>query len=235
MTGFVKVILLKKELDLTSLQTGISKKIDAAISKSQKDFFLGKKASDRDKFRVIFKDLELQKRGEIINDFKPDITIIIHYNVDETNTGWVKPGKKDFNMTFVGGAFMKGDLSTIEKRFEFFRLLVSDNLEKSIALSSAVVKSFEENLKVPTAGPRDAKYLIEGCLPAKTKGVYCRNLQLTRYIHSPLVYGETLYQDNISECQQLNKENDKTKNIRVQQVSEAYYQGILKYVNSTQK
>jgi len=62
-------------------------------------------------------------------------------------------------------------------------------------------------------------------------GVYCRNLQLTRYIHSPLVYGETLYQDNINECIMLNQERDKTKNKRIQQVADAYFQGILDYVN----
>jgi len=45
-----------------------------------------------------------------------------------------------------------------------------------------------------------------------------------------LVYGETLYQDNILECIALNKECDKTKNVRVQQVADSYFQGILNYV-----
>ncbi|MGZ4055643.1 MAG: hypothetical protein ACXVPM_12115, partial [Bacteroidia bacterium] len=166
---------------------------------SQKEWLLGPKAEKRDKFREVFKDLELAKRAEIINNYKPDFTIIIHYNVDETNIGWAKPSTKDFNMTFVGGAFMKNDLSTQEKRFEFFRLLITDDIEKSILLSSAVIKNFENTLKVKTATIRDAKYLFKGCLPTFETGVFCRNLQLPRYVHSPLVYGETLYQDNINE------------------------------------
>ena len=93
------------------------------------------------------------------------------------------------------------------------------------------MKSFENELKVPTATFRDAKYLIEGCLPAEANGVYCRNLQLTRYVHSPIVYGETLYQDNINECKLLSAETDKTKNKRLQQVADAYFKGILNYVN----
>lgn len=202
------------------------------LTKEQKQFFLSPKASKRDKFRVIFKDVELEKRAEIINNYKPDFTIIIHYNVDETNTGWAKPANKNFNMTFVGGAFMKSDLSTPEKRFEFLRLLISKDLEQSIALSSAMVKSFEKNLNVKTATIKDAKYLIDGCLATSEPGVYCRNLQLTRYIHTPLVYGETLYQDNMNECISLNKECDKTKNERVQQVAEAYFQGVLSYVKN---
>lgn len=197
----------------------------------QKDYFNSSKAKDRDIFRVIFRDLELAKRVELINNFKPDYTVVIHYNVDETNLDWNKTTDKNFNMCFVGGSFMKNDLSTKEKRFEFSRLLITDDLEKSIAISSSVIKSFESELKVPTATVRDAKYLIEGCLPTEANGVYCRNLQLTRYIHSPIVYGETLYQDNINECKLLSAETDKTKNKRVQQVADAYFKGILNYIN----
>jgi len=218
------------------LKTGFKTTLDSLykikeITLERKNWLLNK-ASKRDKFRLTFKDMELQKRAELINNYQPDFTIIIHYNVDETNTGWNKPTNKNFNMAFVGGAFMGSDLSSPKKRFEFLRLLVSDDLERSIALSSSVVKSFEKNLNVKTAGPKDATYLIEGCLSTTEKGVYCRNLQLTRYIHSPLVYGETLYQDNINECILLTQETDKTKNARVQQVAEAYFQGILNYTGT---
>ncbi len=219
------------------LKTDYIKTVDSLyktgkLSLSQKQFFLSSKASKRDKFRVIFKDIELAKRAELINNYKPDFTIIIHYNVDENNTGWTKPAGKNFNMAFVGGAFMKNDLSSPEKRFEFFRLLISDDIEESIELSSAVIKNFEKKLNVKTATVKDALYLMEGCLLTDEPGVYCRNLQLTRYIHGPLVYGETLYQDNIGECVRLNKELDKTKNERVQQVAEAYFQGVLSYVKN---
>lgn len=197
----------------------------------KKNWYLNSKRTRREKFSLIFKDLDLAKRAELINNFHPDFTIIVHYNCDETNTGWTKPGNKNYNMTFIGGAFMSNDLSSPEKRFEFLRMIVSDDIEQSVKLSSAVVTSFEKILKVKIAGTADAKYLREGCIVTE-KGVYCRNLQLTRYIQGPLVYGETLYQDNINECKVLNKEVDKTKNERVQQVAEAYYQGVLSYISA---
>jgi N-acetylmuramoyl-L-alanine amidase len=203
------------------------------IKLSQKNYFLSSKAQDRDIFRALFRDLDLAKRAEIINNYHPDLTVIIHFNVDETNLNWIKPTKKDFNMAFVGGAFMRNDLSSPQKRFEFLRLLITDDLEKSISLSGYAVESFHKNLNVSTAGIMDAKYLTEGCLKTEKSGVYCRNLQLTRYIHSPLVYGETLYQDNIKESQLLNKETDKTKNERIIQVSEAYFNGIVNYIKHT--
>ncbi|MBN8695685.1 MAG: N-acetylmuramoyl-L-alanine amidase [Bacteroidetes bacterium] len=201
------------------------------LSTEKKNQMLSSQYDKRKKF-LLFKDIELAKRADLINEFDPDFTVIIHFNVDETNLGWKKPGNKNYNMTFIGGAFMPGDLSSREKRFEFLRMIVSNDIEESIQLSGAVTSQFESVLKVKTAGPNDAKYLREGCLSTPQKGVYCRNLQLTRYIHGPLVYGETLYQDNINECKALNKESDKTKNERIKEVAEAYYKGIWDYITT---
>lgn len=204
------------------------------LSAERKKWFLTK-ATKKDKFRLIFKDMELQKRAEIINAYHPDFTVIIHYNVDETNTGWTKPGTKNFSMAFIGGAFMRSDLSSPEKRFEFLRMIVSLDIELSLQLSESVVKSLESNLNVKAASTGDATYLSKGCLYAGKKGVFCRNLQLTRYIHGPLVYGETLYQDNNSECLLLNLEADKLKNARIQQAADAYYKGVKEYIENWKK
>lgn len=204
------------------------------ISAEKQNWYLNK-ASKNDKFTLVFKDVELQKRAEIINAYKPDLTIIIHYNVDETNTGWKKPGSKNFSMAFIGGAFFPNDLSSPEKRFEFLRMLLTNDIESSVALSAAVVKSFETNLQVKAATTKDATYLYKGCLYTGKSGVFCRNLQLTRNVHGTVVYGETLYQDNVVECVLLNQEADKLKNVRVQQAADAYYKGVKEYIENWKK
>ena len=55
------LILLKNELDLTFLQSNINKKIDAAITKNQKEFFL------RDQLKTIKKELGLEKDDKTID------------------------------------------------------------------------------------------------------------------------------------------------------------------------
>jgi ATP-dependent Lon protease len=55
------LILLKKELDLSILQNGINQKIDAAISKNQKDFFL------REQLKTIKKELGIEKDDKLID------------------------------------------------------------------------------------------------------------------------------------------------------------------------
>ena len=58
------LILLKKELDLSVLQNSINKKIDATISKSQKDFFL------REQLKTIKKELGIEKDDKLIDKEK---------------------------------------------------------------------------------------------------------------------------------------------------------------------
>lgn len=58
------LLLLKKELDLSILQSGINQKIEATISKSQKDFFL------REQLKTIKKELGIEKDDKLIDKEK---------------------------------------------------------------------------------------------------------------------------------------------------------------------
>jgi N-acetylmuramoyl-L-alanine amidase len=197
-----------------------------------KDLKSGKMKMDRSIFRFVFKDAELRKRSEIINAFKPDLTVVIHYNVDETNAPWNKPSNKNFCMLFVPGSFEAGELSTPEDRFDFLRLLLLDDVEESIEVSNFVAEQFSAKLQVPLAGPADAGYLSASCRKTTRQGVFARNLSMTRLIHGPLVYGETLYQDNKFEARMLadmsvtDMPSKQTTSKRVLQVADAYFQGI---------
>jgi hypothetical protein len=82
----------------------------------------------------------------------------------------------------------------------------------------------------------DADYLKNNCLSTSSPGVFCRNLALCRKINSPLVYGESLYQDNIRESALLMGTeldlNGLTTNARLQQVATSYYEGLLAFLKS---
>ena len=158
-------------------------------------------------FWSFFRDYELAQRAKLINEFKPDATVIIHYNVDEKNTDWLKPTTKNFTMTFIGGGMTADNFNKTISKIHFLRLLLSNQLQQSEQLSAHTVNEFHKQLHIPIASKNDADYLKENCLKTSSSGVFCRNLALCRTINSPLVYGEALYQDNISECQALNSAN----------------------------
>lgn len=182
-------------------------------------------------FREYFLQEDLRERARKINAFDPDLAIIIHYNVDEKNEGWLTTTTKNHSMCFVPGAIFPGALNKKEARFNLLRLLVSDHYPKSVRAAGLICKYFVKELGVPAAGSKDAGYLESHCLYTGTPGVFSRNLALTRLPHCPVVYGETLYQDNEKEFAALTLKALRKEPVpkRIQQVADAYYKGILEF------
>ena len=195
--------------------------------------------ADKAIFSEVFGSMDMAVRARRINAFHPDMTVIIHYNVNEKNTGWTKTTDKDFVMAFVGGCVISKDLKTQAGRLNLLRLLISNDIENSVKLSSYTVNHLSADLKVPIAKRSDATYLSEKCLSTPAAGVYSRDLALTRMIKGPLVYGEPLYQDNNKECTLLSGYCDKiagdTSASRISMVADAYYKAIEDYVAGLQK
>ncbi len=188
-------------------------------------------------FRKYYYPLDLCARAEKINAFDPELTLILHYNahhIEEVYSSNNCVASHNYNMVFIPGAFCRNELAMQESRFEFLRLLVSEDLENSLKLSSSILQELSHSLKVPTVSPSDgARYLNNVCLKVG-EGIYSRNLALTRLIHSPVCYGETLVQNNIDECQNLNRTDfiigGQKCSSRVKQVAEAYFEGIKRYL-----
>jgi N-acetylmuramoyl-L-alanine amidase len=202
----------------------------------------GKLRNENVIFRNVFRDAELRKRAELINDFHPDLSVIIHYNVDEKNKPWDRPSPKNYCMTFIGGSFQANELGDPERRFDFLRLLLTDDIENSSRIAGLTALEFESELDVPLAKTADATYLGQYCIDAGLPGVFCRNLSLTRLIQGTLVYGETLFQDNVNESLLLTKkmpfkaegEQSISGNERIDEVATAYYKAILLWAKSQQ-
>jgi hypothetical protein len=142
-------------------------------------------------------------------------------------------------MAFVGGGFAADELDKPEARIDFLRLLLTDDIEHSINFSKYIVNSLSKKLGVPTALDSCAIYLRDNCITTGVNGVFCRNLTLTRTVKGTLCYGESLYQDNINECKALSKKEITVDGIRtskrVEEVADAYFQGIMNYVKEKKK
>jgi N-acetylmuramoyl-L-alanine amidase len=191
-----------------------------------------KKLSKDKLFWHFFRDYELVERSRKINNFAPHLSIIIHYNVDEKNAPWTKATVRNTSMCFIPGGFAAMDLKKTINKLHFIRLMVSDQIKNSEIIGNLTINAFQKNLKISTAKQIDADYLMKHSL-VTGDGVFCRNLILTRYINSPLVYGESLYQDNNIECTLLNNCNYNSYGIsvpqRVYQVAKSYYEAVIGY------
>jgi hypothetical protein len=192
------------------------------------------KMSDRDLFWEFFRDYDLNNRSKLMNDFDPHVSLIIHYNVDEKNEPWKQTTKKNYTMAFIGGAFTSDNLDKPENKTHFLRLLLTDQLDQSEKLAAHSVSCSSKNLNIPVASQFDASYLKDNCLFTGSAGVFSRNLNLCRLINSPLVYGESLYQDNEHECEALMKTDVNYKNIKTNDrtllVAKSYYEAVFNYL-----
>lgn len=191
-------------------------------------------SNDHDLFWDFFRDFDINNRAKLMNDFYPHVSVIIHYNVDEKNDPWKQVTNKNFTMAFIGGAFTNDNLDKIENKVHFLRLLLTDELNQSEKLAALTVANFNKNLDIPIASQFDATYLKDNCLLTGSPGVFSRNLNLCRSVNSPLVYGESLYQDNEKECEALMKMDitykDLKTNERLLNVAKSYYQAVFKFI-----
>jgi N-acetylmuramoyl-L-alanine amidase len=186
---------------------------------------------------------DLQLRAQKINAFNPHLSIIIHYNASagHDREGFSVGTAVNYNVTFIPGGFAQDELADAAARFEWARLLLTDAARQSHRLAAAVAAQFTHVLNVPLmSGPYLEPFTLE-----VEPGVYARNLALTRLIHGPLVYGETLLQDNFTEAQLLAEKDLEVKGVtvsthdtpvtlrtssRLQQVAEAYFRGITAFL-----
>ncbi len=97
-------------------------------------------------------------------------------------------------------------------------------------LGGYLVRQFADHLNVPLITQHDMPSNLQDACLLQEPGVYCRNLALTRLVHSPLCYGETLIQNNEEEANRLAAKEviigDTACSARIKEVAQAYFEGI---------
>lgn len=190
-------------------------------------------------FRQEYNPLDLKARTEKINAFAPHLTIAIHYNThgnQDPITHENIPAAYNYNMLFVGGSFCKGELKEVENRYAFLRLLLTDDIDQSIAVSQLVLPSLTKHLDVaPVRAEDPVPYLQKVCMQIE-EGIYARNLVLTRYVKGPICYGESLCQDHEEESLRLNARDLEWDGIvgpqRVKAVAQAYFAALVEFAQA---
>ena len=229
-----------QEWKKTSFEFSLDRGVQEGWIKPEKEEYYRKKPEDQYLLRGVFVQEDLRERARKINSFGPDLTLIIHYNVhapnweDKDKKGSITPTDVNYLMAFAPGSFMKGELDRPIDRIEFIRLLLTPDLENSVDLCSNFVSRSVELTQVPIVDTAsDLSYLSRASVYAGTPGVYARNLSLTRLVHSPVCYGESLCQDNAKECIMLMQKDFEIGGIsapeRVRTVASVYVRAVMDY------
>ena len=173
-----------------------------------------KKAGDKELFKFFYNADDLRARAEKINAYKPDLTLIIHYNIHSPNwdirdaMGFFRPADTNYAMVFIPGGFIRNELAQPEDRLALLRMLVTDDIAHSYTMAKSYIYQTEKVTGVPIVGQNSRlPYLDVFSIYTGAPGVYARNLSLTRKIWGPLIYGESLCQDSRSEVYELNRQD----------------------------
>jgi N-acetylmuramoyl-L-alanine amidase len=197
----------------------------------------------------FYKFIDFKTRAQKINDFNPNITISIHYNADDDNKfygdRYLHPVDDNYNMMFIPGAFMAGEIDKQDQKLDFLRLLLSPDLENSINLADYILEEHQKILGVERRINLDPESrMAKSVIFTEKNGVFARNLVLTRMVRGTVVYGESLLQDNVKEAILLGKKDivahdpsfgDIPTSSRTKQVAQAYFNGIIKFLDENKK
>lgn len=192
-------------------------------------------------FKSTYNFLDIERRAELINAFAPHVTITCHYNLGlgYDSDGYTPGTKTDYTLFFIPGAFQKGNLKdeTFRKsslknersRYEFVRLLVTDDIEQSLKLASIAKEYTKQILKLPIA--TSPGFGLKATYPVEVPGVFHRNLMMTRLVHGPILYCEPFLQDNYTQAKSLFENPDE----RIDEMVQIYTQSLLDWANSNQE
>lgn len=223
------------EIDVRNLQA------NGDLTSGAANYLLSDKSNKWDAFRYVYQYMDFLGRSRRINNFDPTLTFIIHYNADEYSTRYDErywdPSEDNYSMAFIPGAFMEGELLKQDARIDFLRLVLTDNIQQSAHLASKIIDVHQKDLGVPALSKDDGSNTIARSSIAVegAPGVFARNLYLTRSVRSPVVYIESLYQDNIKELKRLATKDYRVDGIktssRVKEVADAYIKGLMAWLN----
>lgn len=220
------------------LSAGTGPALTAAFEKSpeRKKLF---SSSQRQPYFVERADL--WARAAMINDFKADIVVIIHFDTAEPpgNPVGVNPAAPNTTKTFVVGSYADADLSSRTTRKYFARhLLDQRSWDLSLKLGRSILGEFRSQLGLKLAaggGPKTTT--VE-------PGIFARNLQLPRRLKAPAItYLECLFYNRPQEFNAFaDARHPMTiggKNVpysdRVVQVKNAIRDGVVGFVRATKR
>ncbi len=189
--------------------------------------------------RLFARITELEARALLLNSFRPDLTIIIHY--DTIGAGLQRSA--NHVKAFVPGHWMTDELGSREERYELVQhALNTPGWLRSVRLSRDVVQGISSVTGVPVHGAHGPA-AASGRGSAVAAGVYTRNLALNRLVTETeaIAYVESLFYNNATEFGRLTDESISTTvdgytfshSARVDEVAQGVVQGILEYVRTT--
>jgi len=194
-------------------------------------------------FGGLYLSYDRTLRAKRINDFRPDLTVVIHLNSHQgslNNDFTTNLTDGNQMMAFIAGGFTPSETQSDEDYRHLSRIYHNPHVTgKSVGLCSNILEQLSLNLNIPYAKQESETYLEKYTVSAhdfmsddndsiNLDGIFARNLTLTKLIESPLCYTESLYYTNQIEVTHFM--SDDNIESRLESIAVSHSDGILNFL-----
>jgi len=188
-------------------------------------------------FNQVYLPLDRDTRVKKINAFSPDITFIIHLNVNGPNnprTGIYKGTTENIHMAFVPGGISAGELQQAANVTALQHQLENPKLQiNSLKMCEHFTQQLAKNTSLPFITEdriKDFVYLdpeksVAVSSEQQFQGVFARNLSLNRSLPGLSCYGESFMMDNVEFATKMQDATFHKETI--DQIAKAYYAAFV--------
>ena len=158
--------------------------------------------SSTQKMRFYITGADLEARSKMIDSFKPDVSIIIHF--DASKSDQLQSSVQSLEAFIPGGYGLNETGGRKAKALGLKHLLEVRRWNQTVELADQVTDSMSDSLRIPRLNIPKAFSGVR-----VRDGVYTRNLYLNRRsMNGLLVYLECLHYDHVQEHPKLTKLNE---------------------------
>ena len=165
----------------------------------------------------------IANNADSINTFKPDLTIIvgIDYYKNTADTA-IKVNQ----FAVVAGAFTENGLDSTASRLNFMRLLVTDDLTRSVSFAKTLLTAFQP--VAPTINNYNTflayknNNITQNGIGTNTNGIYHYNIKHINDINGVAVAGCTILANKSAEAKNLKEDKDLPNNDLIKKIVTAY-------------
>ncbi|MEM1059111.1 MAG: N-acetylmuramoyl-L-alanine amidase [Verrucomicrobiota bacterium] len=140
---------------------------------------------------LFYRNAEIKARAALIDKWKPDLTICVHYNA----SAWGDPGRprltgKSRLVNFVHGAYSARELEYDDQKFYMLRNVLDRIYPHEVAAADAIAKQTAAKFRL---GPEVYKNWNAVQQVGPNPYVYARNLVANRVFRGPVIFVEGPY------------------------------------------
>lgn len=145
---------------------------------------------------MFYRNDEIQARAEIINRWKPDVTLCIHFDAK----GWTSEKDKltDDNrlVVFVHGNYLPSELESEAGKLGLFAKLLEGSAETELKLADCISRALAKTTGLPPTNKHPPDGSSGWLQLGENPYVYARNLLANRLFQGPVIFLEPYYQNN---------------------------------------